>query len=164
MGNFDRCRPREDGDPVTTDAAEAHRRRILNARLRGHDTSCASSWANHGLLLVLALCILAAPAAARSVGDPDCRAKEYSLNVVLVVQEALRKSGHFVAPPDGLPHALTRAAIRKYRRERGLGDSDRIDPAFLRALLGDAYAVQERTELQDICEELGAGDGAAPRR
>jgi hypothetical protein len=106
-----------------------------------------------GLILGAVLIVEGHAAQARSVGDEDCRAKEYSINVIRLVQEALRKSGHLTIEPTGLPNKPTLAAIQRYRRERGLGDTDRIDPALLRALLGGA-ALEGRSELEQICDEL----------
>lgn len=116
-----------------------------------------------GLFLGIMLIVGARAAQARSVGDEDCRAKEYSINIIRLVQEALRKSGHLTIAATGLPNKPTLAAIQRYRRENGLGDIDRIDPALLRALLGDA-ALEGRTELEQICDELAreAESGVRP--
>lgn len=103
-------------------------------------------------ILVLPLCLSAAPARALSVDDEDCRAKVYSTNVVIVVQDALSKAGLLAFPPDGRLKGPTQAAIREFRKQNGLPDSDRIDPAFLRALLGDSIQPVALRELQELCE------------
>jgi len=106
-----------------------------------------------GILLGAMLVVGVRTAQARSVGDEDCRAKEYSINVIRLVQEALRKSGHLKIEPTGLPNRPTLAAIQAYRREKGLGDADRIDAALLQALIGNS-ALEGRTELEQVCDEL----------
>lgn len=103
-------------------------------------------------ILIVLLCLAATTARALSVDDEDCRAKVYSTNVVRVVQEALKKAGTLAIPPDGRLNAPTKAAIRKFRQQKGLPDSDRIDPELLRALLGDGVDQVALHELQDLCE------------
>jgi peptidoglycan hydrolase-like protein with peptidoglycan-binding domain len=103
-------------------------------------------------ILIVVLCLGATAASALSVDDEDCRAKVYSTNVVAVVQDALRKAGLLAISPDGRLRGPTQAAIRKFRKQKGLPDSDRIDPDFLQALLGDSLQSVAMHELQDLCE------------
>src|ERR1043166_2248913 len=55
-------------------------------------------------------------------------------SMVAQVQRALKARGFYGGPVDGDAGAGTRAAIRSFRREHGLGDSTRIDGALLHAL------------------------------
>lgn len=103
-------------------------------------------------VLVVLICLATTSARALSVDDEDCRAKVYSTNVVTVVQDALKKAGLLAIPPDGRLRGPTQAAIRTFRKQKGLPDSDRIDPDFLRALLGDSIKSVALRELQDLCE------------
>lgn len=103
-------------------------------------------------ILILVLCLSATSARALSVDDEDCRAKVYSTNVVRVVQDALKKAGVLAIPSDGRLSPPTKAAIQKFRKQKGLRESDRIDPEFLRALLGDSVEQVSLRELQDLCE------------
>jgi peptidoglycan hydrolase-like protein with peptidoglycan-binding domain len=103
-------------------------------------------------ILIVLIGLSASSASALSVDDEDCRAKVYSTNVVTVVQEALKKAGLLGSPPDGRVNPQTKAAIRAFRKQKGLPDSDRIDPEFLRALLGESVAPVTMRELQDLCE------------
>ena len=104
------------------------------------------------VILIVLLCLAPLSARALSVDDEDCRAKVYSTNIVTVVQDALRKAGLLATPSDGRLRGPTQAAIRTFRKQKGLPDSDRIDPAFLRALLGDSIQSVALRELQELCE------------
>jgi hypothetical protein len=53
---------------------------------------------------------------------------------VVQVQRALKARGYYAGPVDGDAGAGTRAAIRSFRGEHGLGHSSRIDRALLHAL------------------------------
>jgi hypothetical protein len=53
---------------------------------------------------------------------------------VASVQRALKRQGYYAGPVDGDAGGGTRAAIRSFRRDHGLGSSTRIDGALLRAL------------------------------
>jgi hypothetical protein len=55
-------------------------------------------------------------------------------STVAQVQRALKARGFYAGPVDGDAGAGTRAAIRSFRREHGLGYSTRIDGALLHAL------------------------------
>ncbi len=54
--------------------------------------------------------------------------------LVVALQSALAQRGYAVGPIDGLAGARTHAAIRDFRRDRGLGGSSEIDDALLQAL------------------------------
>ena len=55
-------------------------------------------------------------------------------STVVQVQRALKARGYYAGPVDGDAGAGTRAAIRGFRREHGLGVSSQIDGTLLRAL------------------------------
>jgi hypothetical protein len=81
------------------------------------------------------------------------------------VQDALTKAGLFKGRADGelLPNGevtpATEKAIMDYRRLNGLPTSKRIDPEFLRALLGKDCQLDDAKELQDLCQQLTLTDG-----
>ena len=116
------------------------------------------------IVLFLLLHVLASPAIARSVANADCTEKKYSINVVRAVQAGLKDAGLFKGRVDGqlLPNGevtpATEKAISDYRRLNGLPSSKRIDPDFLRALLGKEYRLDDVKELQDLCQQLTATD------
>lgn len=53
---------------------------------------------------------------------------------VVRIQRALKSRGYYAGPVDGDAGAGTRAAIRNFRREHGLGTSTGIDGELIRAL------------------------------
>ena len=53
---------------------------------------------------------------------------------VVRIQRALKSRGYYAGPVDGDAGAGTRAAIRNFRREHGLGSSTGIDGELIRAL------------------------------
>ena len=53
---------------------------------------------------------------------------------VASVQHALKKRGYYSGPVDGDAGSGTKAAIRGFRRDHGLGYSSQIDGTLLRAL------------------------------
>ncbi len=53
---------------------------------------------------------------------------------VVQVQRALKNRGYYAGPTDGDAGPGTRAAVRNFRREHGLGSSTRIDGDLIRAL------------------------------
>jgi peptidoglycan hydrolase-like protein with peptidoglycan-binding domain len=122
-------------------------------------------------IAIVVLGLTASGAQARSVGNPDCSEKQYSTNVVVVVQDALRVAGLFKGRSDGQlqrnggPQPATAKAIESYRRQHGLPVSGRIDLELLRALLGSDYPLAQAQELEDVCAELTRtrGDPSAER-
>jgi peptidoglycan hydrolase-like protein with peptidoglycan-binding domain len=122
-------------------------------------------------MAIAALGLAASGAHARSVGNPDCSEKQYSTNVVVVVQDALRIAGLFTGRSDGQlqrngePQPATAKAIESYRRQNGLPVSGRIDLELLRALLGGSYPLAQAQELEAVCAELTRtrGDPSAER-
>jgi peptidoglycan hydrolase-like protein with peptidoglycan-binding domain len=55
-------------------------------------------------------------------------------STVARVQRALRSHGYYRGSIDGDAGSGTRAAIRNFREDNGLGSSSRIDGSLLRAL------------------------------
>jgi peptidoglycan hydrolase-like protein with peptidoglycan-binding domain len=116
-------------------------------------------------VLLLLLYALVSPAMARSVANADCSEKKYSVNVVRAVQTALKDAGLFKGRADGglRPNGEvtpeTEKAITDYRRLNGLPSSKRIDPEFLRALLGKEYQLDDIKELQELCQQLTVTNG-----
>ena len=51
-----------------------------------------------------------------------------------LVQRALKTRGYYTGPVDGDAGSGTRAAIRGFREDNGLGSSTRIDSTLLGAL------------------------------
>jgi hypothetical protein len=68
--------------------------------------------------------------------DSGSRYSRYSYadNLAADVQRALRSHGYYGGPIDGDIGSGSRAAIRNYQRDHGLGVTGRIDTALLRSL------------------------------
>jgi peptidoglycan hydrolase-like protein with peptidoglycan-binding domain len=58
----------------------------------------------------------------------------YADSIVASVQRALKARGYYRGPVNGDAGSGTRAAIRGFRADHGLGHSSRIDGPLLRAL------------------------------
>lgn len=67
-------------------------------------------------------------------GDTDRNPVRAAGSIVTQVQRALKQRGYYSGPVDGDAGGGTRAAIRGFRREKGMGSSTRIDGALVRAL------------------------------
>jgi hypothetical protein len=119
----------------------------------------------HSAVPLIMLGLSTAVAMARSVGNPDCRQKQYSTNLVLEVATALKGAGFLKGKAsgelsrDGKPPAATARAIETYRLSKGLPKSGEIDLQLLQSLLGSRYPLAGAQELSEVCDEL-AGRGA----
>jgi len=67
-------------------------------------------------------------------GSPGYSRYSYSDSLGARVQQALRSRGYYGGPIDGDIGSGSRAAIRNYQRDHGLGVTGRIDTALLRSL------------------------------
>ena len=67
-------------------------------------------------------------------GSPGYSRYSYSDNLAAQVQQALRTRGYYKGRIDGDIGAGSRAAIRAYQQDRGLGVTGRVDTALLRSL------------------------------
>ena len=61
-------------------------------------------------------------------------ARDSGETTVVQIQRALKSCGYYAGPVDGDAGAGTRAAIRHFRRDHGLGSSTKIDGELTRAL------------------------------
>jgi peptidoglycan hydrolase-like protein with peptidoglycan-binding domain len=114
------------------------------------------------LAVALAGLIVSAVAAdARSVGNPDCRERQYGINLVVELKKALKAEGFLKGPVtdgellrNGEPPPEVARAIEAYRRSKGLPVSGRIDPELLQMLLGSRFPLAHMRELGEVCDDL----------
>lgn len=78
--------------------------------------------------------VFTAPDAAPRHRSHDRSVANSADSTVAQVQRALKSRGFYAGPVDGEAGPGTRAAIRSFRKEHGLGSSTRIDAELTRAL------------------------------
>ena len=86
--------------------------------------------------LILAACVLTSTAQAGYTSYGECIEHNLlSKNLIIAIQEVLKKEGRYSGKADGLLGKSTRKAIQDRNRELG-GRADYVDKAFLVAILG----------------------------
>jgi lysozyme family protein len=83
-----------------------------------------------------AACLMTTAAKAGYATYQECIEHQVlSKNLIVAVQEALKKAGVYSGKADGEVGKGTREAIRKRSKQLGLADSDRLSLPFLQAVL-----------------------------
>jgi peptidoglycan hydrolase-like protein with peptidoglycan-binding domain len=107
------------------------------------------------ILLAVSAWFLTVPASAGYVSYQQCIEHNLlSKNVVMAIQEALKKAGVYSGKPDGKIGKTTREALRKYSIKMGLGDSDQIGMPVVRALLSIGAEDADMSKAETFCEEV----------
>ena len=96
----------------------------------------------------------AAPAVAEAVLQP--------VPLVLEVQEALARTGHYTAQPDGRPGKATAAAIRAFQSEYALRVDGEPTPLLLSQIRQFASAAPNPSARPPVTERFASVEPAAP--